>query len=119
MNSPSPSLKDIAFGDMERELAVTRTVLDRLPPEYYGWRAHEKSMNLGQLALHVAELPNWIYVTIAHDELDASQTPRTPAQLKDKPELLARFDGHVAKVRNAVEHFDIANWNQLWTMRHG
>ena len=119
MDSPSPSLKEIAFGDLERELAVTRTVLERLPPEHYGWKAHEKSMNLGQLALHIAELPNWIYVTIAQDELDASQAPRTPAELKERAELLARFDGHVTKMHDAVEHFDIANWNQPWTMRHG
>jgi hypothetical protein len=48
---------EIEFGDLERELAVTRIVLERLPQEHYSWKAHEKSMTLGRLALHVAGLP--------------------------------------------------------------
>jgi len=80
----TPTLKEIAFGDLERELAVTRTVLDRLPPEDYNWKPHEKSMSLRTLALHVAELPAWIRVTLAEDELDAASAPRPPAEVKDK-----------------------------------
>jgi uncharacterized damage-inducible protein DinB len=80
----TPTLKEIAFGDLERELAVTRTVLDRLPPEDHNWKPHEKSMSLRTLALHVAELPAWIRVTLAEDELDAASAQRPPAEVKDK-----------------------------------
>jgi len=119
MSSPAPTLKQIAFGDLERELAVTRTVLERLPEQHYGWKPHEKSMSLGQLALHVAELPEWARVTIGQDELDAATAPRPPDKLKDRAQLLDRFDGHVAGLREAVEKFDAANLNRDWTMRNG
>jgi uncharacterized damage-inducible protein DinB len=119
MDSHSPSLKEIAFGDLERELAVTRTVLERLPQEHYEWTPHEKSMNLGRLALHVATLPDWIRVTIGQDELDVASAPRPPAKLKDRAELLARFDRNVIALRQVVEEFDAANLNQPWTMRNG
>jgi len=115
----NPSPKEIAFGDLDRELYVTRTVLDRLPPEHYNWKPHEKSMSLGSLALHVAELPEWIRVTIAQDELDAASAPRPPKEIKDKKELLARFDKHAAAVKEAVKQFDMANFNKPWTMRNG
>ncbi len=114
-----PTLKEIAFGDLERELKVTRAVLDRLPPEHYAWKPHEKSMTLGKLALHVTDLPDWMRVTIAQDELDAATAPRSPAELKDRAELLARFDRHAAALREAVDQFDIANLNKPWSMRNG
>jgi len=113
------NLKEIAFADLERELAVTRTVLDRLPPEKYDWKPHEKSMSLGKLALHVAELPAWITVTLAQDELDAATAPRPPAQVKERAELLARFDENVRLMRQAVAQFDPANFHRPWSMRHG
>ena len=58
MTAPSKtgSLKDIAFADLERELATTRRVLERLPEEHYAWKPHEKSMNLGRLAQYLSEL---------------------------------------------------------------
>jgi uncharacterized damage-inducible protein DinB len=119
MSSSEPTLKEIAFGDLERELAVTRRVLQRLPEEHYDWKPHEKSMSLGQLALHVAELPEWARVTIGQDELDAASAPRPPKTLKDRAELLERFDRHVAALRAVVEKFDAADLNRDWTMRNG
>jgi len=117
MNLTSP--KEIAFGDLERELSVTRTVLERLPAEHYGWKPHEKSMSLGQLALHVAELPEWVRGTIDSDELDFANAPRPPSELKNRQELLDRFDRHAAAARDAVARFDMANWGNTWTMRNG
>jgi len=117
MNSPSSA--EIAFGDLERELKITRTVLERLPPEHYGWKPHEKSMSLGKLALHVSDLPQWACDSLARDELDAASAPRSPATLTDRNELLARFDRHADALRKAVERFDMANLNRPWMMRNG
>ena len=117
MNSPSP--KDLAFGDLERELAVTRTVLERLPEAHFAWKPHEKSMSLGNLALHVAELPAWITATLDRDELDTADAPRPPAELKKSQELLDRFDRNAAAARDAVARFDMANFDKPWSMRNG
>jgi len=119
MNSNLPLLKDVAFGDLERELTVTRSVLERLPEEHYGWKPHEKSMSLGKLALHVSDLPGWIRDTIAQDELDAASAPHSPAELTNRKELLERFDKNAAGAREAVERFDAANLMRPWTLRNG
>jgi uncharacterized damage-inducible protein DinB len=113
------SQKDTAFGDLERELKVTRTVLDRLPPEHYEWKAHEKSMSLGQLALHVATMPHWIYVSLAHEELDVENAPRTPKELKQKSELLTFFDKYASMALDAAKSFDMAKWDHAWSLKHG
>jgi uncharacterized damage-inducible protein DinB len=119
MPSDSLSLKESVFADLERELVVTRTVLERLSEEHYEFKPHEKSMSLGQLALHVAELPEWARVTLDQDELDAAAAPRPPKILKNRLELLDRFDKNVAGLRAAAAKFDAANLNRPWTMRNG
>ncbi len=43
--------------ELEQEAQATRRVLERVPAGQLGWKPHEKSMSLGQLALHVASLP--------------------------------------------------------------
>jgi uncharacterized damage-inducible protein DinB len=119
MSDQAPSLKELAFTDLERELKVTRAVLDRLPPEHYEWKPHAKSMSLGKLALHVSDLPDWMRVVIDQDELDAANAPRSPASLKSREELLARFDKSAAALREAVTRFDASKFNVPWSMRNG
>src|SRR5258705_9743793 len=43
--------------ELEQEATVTRRVLERAPEDRLTWKPHEKSMTLGQLALHVAMIP--------------------------------------------------------------
>jgi uncharacterized damage-inducible protein DinB len=113
------TLKEMAFGDLEREITVTRRVLEALPEGQYGWKVHERSMSLGRLALHVTDLPDWIRGTLAADGMDAAAAPRSPAEMPDRAGLLARWDANVAAMRAAVAAFDVANWERDWTMRNG
>ena len=109
----------VLFADLERELGVTRTVLERLPQEHFGWKPHEKSMTLARLASHVADLPGWVRVTLAQDELDIATSPKPPAEARTRGELLERFDCNAAAVRETVAQFDPARLNGPWTMRNG
>src|SRR3954469_25717845 len=106
-DSPVPnSLKDLAFGDIERELAVTRRVLERLPEEKFAWKPHEKSMSVGNLAMHVANLLQWMLDTLDRDELDLEtiEPPRSnPTGLED---VLITFDKNVVAVKDAMTRMD-------------
>jgi len=119
MDFNAGSFKQLAFADLDRELKITRSVLERLPDEHYDWKPHEKSMSLATLASHVADLPGWTTATIAHDELDTGTGPAPPPAAKNQLELLARFDQNVIALQKAIEHFDIANLDHPWSMRNG
>jgi uncharacterized damage-inducible protein DinB len=114
-----PTLKEIAFLDLERELAVTRTVLERLPEEHYKWKPHEKSMSLDSLALHVAFLPDWMRGTLAADVLDFASAPRPPKELADRKQLLGFFDENVAALRKVIAKIDIAKFDEPWSLTNG
>jgi len=47
----------IGVDNIDQEAATTRRVLERVPGHRLTWKPHEKSMSLGQLALHVATTP--------------------------------------------------------------
>ena len=43
--------------ELVQEADTTRRVLERVPEDKLGWKRHDKSMTMGQLALHVAVVP--------------------------------------------------------------
>ena len=51
------SLINALLQELEQEAQTTRRVLERVPNERLAWKPHDKSMSLGQLALHVATVP--------------------------------------------------------------
>jgi uncharacterized damage-inducible protein DinB len=114
-----PNFKDALFCDLERELTVTRKVLAAVPSDSLDWKPHPKSMALGQLAIHVATLPEWATQTLAHDVLDFASAPRPPKSVANNAELLQLFDDRVAALRQAVAQFDPAAWDVPWTLRNG
>ena len=110
---------DLVFPDLANELAVTRTVLDRLPDAHFGWTPHEKSATLGGLAAHMVTLLRMPALVLATDDVDlaAGRPPATP--MPDRAAVLAAFDAAAAGVRGA---FDAATDEALggtWRLRMG
>jgi uncharacterized damage-inducible protein DinB len=118
MSDESRELRNAFFLDLYRELTITRNVLERIPAAHFDWKPHEKSMSLGRLAAHVANLPDWARVTIVQNELNAADAPQ-PSEPRTSEELLAAFDRNAAALRDAVGRFDLAQLHATWSMRHG
>jgi uncharacterized damage-inducible protein DinB len=54
------SMIEALIQELEQESQTTRRVLERVPGDRLGWKPHDKSMSLGQLALHVATTPGGV-----------------------------------------------------------
>src|SRR5947208_1507679 len=106
---PPATLKSLGFADVERELMVTRRVLERLPADKLGWQPHAKSMTLGRRAMHVADLPRWLADTLDRDEFDMAAPQRMRNELRDLTDVLQTFDENAAAVKDAMTRTDDAS----------
>src|SRR5262245_14974578 len=96
------SIAQVAFGDLEGELANTRKILERVPSDKLTWKPHEKSKSLGQLAQHIANIPWLLNVALIENELDPRARPQLP-QPTSTQEILDLFDKQAEAARAAVK----------------
>src|SRR5688572_10977772 len=110
---------DALLPEFDREMGLTRRVLDRVPDGQFAWKPHEKSMTLGRLAEHLTEMPMWLAVSIKESGVDVS-TPR-PADYKSpatRAALLTVFDRNVVEARTAVAGRGDGELMAPWTLKH-
>ena len=79
------------------EAVTTRRLLDRVPTDKLTWTPHPKSMTLGQLAMHVAQIPGDLSGLAQLNEFDAAGANFQAPQPKTKEEILTAFDQSVTK----------------------
>jgi uncharacterized damage-inducible protein DinB len=69
---------DPLVAEFTQEMATTRTMLEAVPEQHLAWKPHVKSMSLGRLASHIAEMPGFAGAIMGRDvlNLDASYQPQ-------------------------------------------
>lgn len=104
--------------ELDQEAQTTRRVLERVPEEQLDWRPHEKSMTLGQLALHIATLPGGIAEISTWPSFDiAIEHPRPSAT--STAELLAALDESVTRARTVLGGMEDAALATPWKLVNG
>jgi uncharacterized damage-inducible protein DinB len=105
--------------ELEQEAKTTRKMLERIPDDKFSWRPHEKSMDIKTLATHIADLPNWIPMTLTTSELDFASNPYEQADINNTEALLAYQEKSVANGRSHLlpEYED--KLEEPWTLRNG
>ena len=103
--------------EFEREAAVTRKVLSRVPDAAFGWKPHEKSMTMGALSNHLARLTEFGLVTLNTESIDVAGRPSTG--LDTIAEILTKFDMDVAALRQGLQGASDEALMQTWTLRFG
>src|ERR1044071_8895210 len=91
--------------EFDHEMTSTRRALERVPDDKFGWKPHDKSMSLGGLATHLANIPTWASLAITQDSFDMNPQDGPPArvaQAESRAEVLERFDKNVADARRAI-----------------
>lgn len=110
---------ELLYPDMAQELATTRKMIALVPDGAGDFRPHEKSMTLGALATHLAELPSFGTLLLTTKELDFATAGWPAKTFTANAERLAEFDKNAAGLMSAVEG---ASWELLderWVMRAG
>jgi len=114
------TMADLVIPEFDEEMAATRRMLERVPDGRSAWQPHAKSMTLGRLATHLAEIPRWTVNTLTRSELDIAPPggpPFQPRTLASTAEILQLFDQNVVEARQALAAVADAEFAKPWTFK--
>lgn len=104
---------------LNEEIPATEKMLSRIPDDKLDWKPHERSMSLGQLAGHVADMYGWFDFVVGRDKLDFAEPYDYPQQF-DSATLVAYLKKRVEDSHNTLKNAasdDVLE--ETWTLRNG
>jgi uncharacterized damage-inducible protein DinB len=114
------SLKELALADFDREMETTRRFLERVPNDRLSWQPHEKSMTLGRLAMHLAELPKGSLAVLNEDGFEFAPPGGPPPARREatsSAEAVEVLDTNVGLARQALTAINEASLDKPWTFK--
>lgn len=112
-------LKDAFITELKQESVLTKKILERVPLENASWKPHDKSMTLGRLATHIAQIPRWISNIINIPDYDFATQSYLASTAASQQELMEIFQQHLDKAISDLEGATDELLNQSWTIRRG
>lgn len=104
--------------ELEQEAPATRRVLARVPSDRLDWSPHERSMSMGQLAKHLAQLPRAIVFAALQPSFDPGARPPVEPP-RDTEEIVATFDDAMAYAREELGAMSDADLDIPWKLVRG
>jgi uncharacterized damage-inducible protein DinB len=105
--------------ELEEETTTTRKMLSLIPTDKLDWAPHEKSMKMGPLATHIAELPTWISMAFNMDEIDFAVSSWEPKKVSSADEILEIFEKSLLDAKTQLIEENTSKLGERWVMRHG
>jgi uncharacterized damage-inducible protein DinB len=103
--------------ELDHEAQTTKRVLERVPDAHLDWRPHEKSYSLGQLALHVAQIPGGVAA------LAMQSVAAPPAFVQERAtssaELLPALQESVTQAKSLLANASDATMLETWRLAVG
>ena len=109
------SISTLLLPEFDQEMKVTRITLERVPMKG-DFAPHAKSMPLGKLAPHIAQLGGFGLTILTTSELDFSKTSFTPLPFESPMQLVKAFDEGSAQVRSVLESMPDKAWTENWRL---
>jgi len=117
--SASPKAVSAAFepmlAELRQEAVITRRILERVPEAKLTWRPHEKSMTLGQLALHIAAVPGRFPEALKQNVFESPGF--IAPQPESKQEILDAFEESVTQAQKYVAGLTPEVATSAWTLQ--
>jgi uncharacterized damage-inducible protein DinB len=116
------ALREAMLPEFDQEMRTTRKVLERVPTDRLRWKPHEKSSAMGDLAVHLANLPDWVGITLNQDSFDLAPPNAEPPRTKpadSQEEILERFDQSVTRARATLANSSDEHMMKPWTLKRG
>lgn len=105
--------------ELDQEAVTTRKFLNLVPADKFDWQPHPKSMTMKRLAVHIADLPSWIDMSINTDGINFAGAPYNPPPVSNSKDLLDHFEKSLSKGKAALENAKEEELSKKWTLSNG
>lgn len=112
------TISEMLLPEFDQEMKGTHSMLEAVPEDKFGWKPHEKSMTMGRLASHVAEMLNWAVVAVKQDQLELTPGQK-PFIAATKAELMDTLATNTAAAREAIAGASDAALTKSWSLIYG
>jgi len=114
-------IRELLIRVFDREMPNTQKTLERVPPDKWDWKPHDRSMICGYLANMVATIPSWIAMEVTRDELDVAPADGSSSmtwEKNDTSEKLTRaLDKSAAEARAALRGTTDDHLKSPWQLK--
>ncbi len=112
-------IAELLLLELQQESANTRKMIERVPTDKLEWQPHEKSMTIGRLATHIAELPVWFGRILSADEFDFFASTFKSQKRETTAEIVDLFDKQMAEATSLLQTAGDEAMNSIFTLRRG
>jgi uncharacterized damage-inducible protein DinB len=107
------------IAELKHEAASTKKILERVPEGKFDWKPHQKSMTLGRLASHVAELPGFLNSILTMDEFDFAKGHYKSSIANTPVDLMNVFQQKLDEVVQTLQDTSDEKMHANFTLRSG
>jgi uncharacterized damage-inducible protein DinB len=107
------------IAELKHEAVNSRKMIERVPSDKLEWQPHEKSMTIGRLATHIADIPIWVDRIIKANEFDFATAIFNREKKENTAAILLLFDQRLEEAVSTLESASDETLDALWTLRRG
>ena len=109
------SISTLLLPEFDQEMKVTRLTIERVPskPDFV---PHAKSMPMGKLAAHLAQLTGFGFIILTTPELDFSKTSIPQQPFESAGQLAKALDEGATRTRSALASLPDSAWTEPWKL---
>ena len=105
------------LAEFDREMATSRRVLERIPPDKLEWKPHPKSTSMVGIGRHLAHMITYGNLALTQAMSDIADRPPMPPT-PTLADVLAVFDRNVASVRALLAGQSDADLAVTWGLTY-
>jgi uncharacterized damage-inducible protein DinB len=109
-------INEFLLSELDEEIKKTRTTLERVPADKKDYAPHSKSMPMGKLAPHVAQLAGFGLTILTTPSYDFSTGSIKPLPFESTAQLVQALDEGAAQVRAALQATPDSAWKENWKL---
>src|SRR5262249_32909659 len=109
--------KDALLAEYDRETALTRKLIERIPNDRLDWKPHPKSTSFIGIARHLAHMLTWGQLALTETASDVAT--RKPMEATSSiGDVLRIYDANVKSVRGLIQSQSDADLAETWSLTY-